>query len=107
MLTKIFSARMLGGLSTDKTGVATLQELQALGEAVGTVSRGMPKALIDALPRTKYTSRFPPGEAPAPVPLVHSPGPVWAFSRPGVCIHANVSAMLIQYFTPASQLLYE
>ncbi|CAK0779108.1 hypothetical protein CVIRNUC_004697 [Coccomyxa viridis] len=41
----------------------TYEELQALGEAVGIVSRGVPKALIDALPRIKYTSRFPPGGA--------------------------------------------
>ena len=39
-----------------------LQELQALGEAVGHVSRGLSQAVIDALPRTKYRSRFPSGE---------------------------------------------
>lgn len=34
------------------------QELQALGEAVGTVSRGVPKSVVDALPTVKYASRF-------------------------------------------------
>ena len=57
------------GWAPSRTAVDPPQQLPALGEAVGTVSRGMPKALIDALPRTKYTSRFPPGEALAPVPL--------------------------------------
>ncbi|KAK9915775.1 hypothetical protein WJX75_004004 [Coccomyxa subellipsoidea] len=36
----------------------TYEELQALGEAVGTVSRGVPQDIIDALPNAKYTSRF-------------------------------------------------
>lgn len=35
-----------------------VQELQALGEAVGTVSRGVPQDIIDALPNAKYTGRF-------------------------------------------------
>ena len=77
--------------SADKTRGALLQELQALGEAVGIVSRGVPKALIDALPRIKYTSRFPPGEAPAPAPQ-NLPDPVWASLCAKGCIHANGSA---------------
>ncbi|CAL8470014.1 g9556 [Coccomyxa elongata] len=36
----------------------TYEELQALGEAVGTVSRGVSQDIIDALPNAKYTSRF-------------------------------------------------
>jgi hypothetical protein len=32
-----------------------LQELQALGEAVGTVSRGLPAATAAALPRSQYS----------------------------------------------------
>lgn len=39
-----------------------VQELQALGEAVGSVSRGVPQAIIDALPRTNYCSRALPSE---------------------------------------------
>lgn len=35
-----------------------VQELQALGEAVGTVSRGVSQDIIDALPNANYTSRF-------------------------------------------------
>ena len=89
------------GSTTDKARVDLPQELQALGEAVGTVSRGVPKALIDALPRTKYTSRFPPGEAPAPAPL-NLPDPVWAFLYARAYLHDNVSAFLIQSLTPAS-----
>lgn len=34
---------------------AILQELQALGEAVGSVSRGLPPAVAAALPRRKYS----------------------------------------------------
>ncbi|CAL5218851.1 g582 [Coccomyxa viridis] len=39
----------------------TYEELQALSEAVGSVSRGVPQTIIDALPHAKYCSRFPPG----------------------------------------------
>ncbi len=31
------------------------QELQALGDALGTVSKGVPQAAVDALPRSRYS----------------------------------------------------
>ena len=31
------------------------QELQALGDALGTVSKGVPQAVVDALPRSQYS----------------------------------------------------
>lgn len=40
------------------------QELQALGDAVGTVSRGVHQDVIDALPNAKYTSRFSDAHPP-------------------------------------------
>jgi len=32
-----------------------VQELQALGDAVGTVSKGVPQAVVDALSRSRYS----------------------------------------------------
>ena len=51
------------------TSVTPPQELQALSEAVGSVSRGVPQAIIDALPHAKYCSRFPSGEQLLDLPV--------------------------------------
>ena len=48
-----------------------MQELQALGDAVGTVPRGVPQALIDALPLARFSA--PVAAAAAAAPL-HAPG---------------------------------
>ena len=32
-----------------------MQELQALGDAVGTVSKGVPQTVVDALARSRYS----------------------------------------------------
>jgi hypothetical protein len=52
-------------------GVA--QELQALGEAVGTVSRGVPQDVIDALPNARYASRFADAAAAKGARAQHTP----------------------------------
>ena len=49
----------------------SMQELQALGDAVGTVPRGVPQALIDALPLARFSA--PVAAAAAAAPL-HAPG---------------------------------
>ena len=36
-----------------------MQELQALGDAVGTVSKGVPRAVVDALSRSRYSMPAP------------------------------------------------
>ncbi len=36
-----------------------MQELQALGDAVGTVSKGVPQAVVDALSRSRYSMLAP------------------------------------------------
>lgn len=47
---------------TEAAGLVVSQELQALGDAIGTVSRGLPPAVAAALPRHAYR---PPRRASA------------------------------------------
>ncbi len=44
------------------------QELQALGDAVGTVPRGVPQAVIDALPLARFSAPVAAAAAAAPLP---------------------------------------
>uniref|UniRef100_A0A7S0SRR0 RING-type domain-containing protein n=1 Tax=Mantoniella antarctica TaxID=81844 RepID=A0A7S0SRR0_9CHLO len=47
-----------GGADTDDDGVnpdaMTYEELTALGDAIGIQSKGLPQAVVDALPRSAY-----------------------------------------------------
>lgn len=67
-----------------------LQELQALSEAVGSVSRGVPQAVIDALPCAKYCSRFPPGELL--FPILNDPHALLLMIRANIESHSRQQA---------------
>ena len=54
----------MAGMLTLRLGNVLAQELQALGDALGTVSKGVPQAAVDALPRSQYS--LPSAAAAAP-----------------------------------------
>ncbi|KAK9834257.1 hypothetical protein WJX81_000593 [Elliptochloris bilobata] len=74
----------------------TYEELQALGDAVGTVPRGVPQALIDALPLARFSAPVAAAAAAAPLPPPGGRVPLGLGSGLGPSIGAAAAAAAVE-----------